>query len=80
VIKEGKFVCFDGISCFKISSFLECSVSFGFSLFFSFLLPHVNLSPITTKKVRPFDSCIVCNILVMEKRLKSKYMVEHIHD
>jgi hypothetical protein len=50
VLKYEKFACFDGISCLKNQFFLECSTSFGFSLFFSFLLPHLKLSPITTEK------------------------------
>jgi hypothetical protein len=52
MIKDGKFMCFDGISYFKKKnqSCLECSPSFGFNLFFFFLLHHFNLSPITTKK------------------------------
>jgi len=70
-------MCFDEIYCLKYH-FSECSIFFGLKIFFYSLLPHLNLSPITTGK-RPFDSCIACNMLVMEMRLKSKLMVEHIH-
>jgi hypothetical protein len=51
VLKDEKFVCLDEISCFnKKLFFIECSTSFGFSLFFSLFLPHLNFNPITTKK------------------------------
>jgi hypothetical protein len=51
VLKDGKFVCFDKIDIlFQKSLFIECSTYFGFGLFFSFVIPHFNLSPITTKK------------------------------
>jgi len=48
------------------------ALTFGFSLFFFIFLPHLNLSPITIKKNKTFNSCVACNILVMEMRLKSK--------
>jgi hypothetical protein len=49
-------------------------------LAFSFPFIHLTLTlaPLQ-QKVRPLDSCIACNILVMEMRLKSKFMIEHIH-
>jgi hypothetical protein len=49
VIKDGKFMCFDGISCLKYH-FSEFSTFFDLNLFFYSLLPHLNLSPITTRK------------------------------
>jgi hypothetical protein len=48
--------------------------TFSFTLFYlTFTLPHYN------QKIRPFDSCIVCNMLLMEMRLKNKLIIEHIH-
>jgi hypothetical protein len=49
VIKDGKFMCFNGISCLKYH-FSECSTIFGLNHFFYSLLPHLNPSPITTGK------------------------------
>jgi len=49
VIKDEKFMCFDGISCLKYH-FSECSTFFGLNLFFYSLLPHLNLSSFTTGK------------------------------
>jgi len=80
VFKDGKFACLDGISCLKyLFFFINALLLLVLTFSFTFFLPHLNLSPITTKNIRPFDSYIACNILVMEMRLKSKFMVEHIH-
>ena len=49
MIKDGKFMCFNGISCLKYH-FSECSTIFGLNHFFYSLLPHLNPSPITTEK------------------------------
>jgi hypothetical protein len=44
-----KNLCFDGISCLKYH-FSECSTFFGLNLSIYFFFPHLNLSPITTRK------------------------------
>jgi hypothetical protein len=49
MIKDGKFMCFNGISCLKYH-FSECSTVFGLNHFFYSFLPHLNPSPITTRK------------------------------
>lgn len=49
MIKVGKIMCFNGISCLKYH-FSECSTFFDLNLFFYSLLPHLNLSPITSRK------------------------------
>jgi hypothetical protein len=49
MIKVGKIMCFNGISCLKYH-FSECSTFFDLNLFFYSFLPHLNLSPITSRK------------------------------
>jgi hypothetical protein len=51
----------------------------AFSFPFFYLTLALALAPLQQQKVIHFNSCIACNILVMEMRLKSKLMVEHIH-
>jgi len=62
----------------KIIFFLECSISFGFSLSFPLFYLTLTLTPLQQKS-KTSSSCIAYNILVIEMRLKSKFMVEHIH-
>jgi hypothetical protein len=74
MLKDEKFMCFNGISYFKkiiiFNALLPLVLTFSF--------PYLNLTLILAP-LQPKCMSIASNISVREMRLKSKLMIEHIY-
>jgi len=59
VIKDGKFVCFDEISCFKRLFFKNALFPLVLAFSFPFFYLTLTLAPLQQKKKRPFDHALL---------------------